>query len=261
MRTIWKGGIQFGLVYIPIKLFSGVTSHNIDLDMLRESDRCPIKYLRVCEKDGKEVPWEDIVKGYKKDDHYVVLNDEDFERAAVKNTKTLEIFQFVKVEEVSPRYFKKTYLIEPEKAAGKTFNLLRKSLEKSGYAGLCRFVLRNREKIGLLKSAEDHIYLLELYWHEDLRPLSDTKAPKSRVSKKELELADTLISQMKGEFKPETYKDVYQERLLKIIKSRGKGQKPKSKAAEEELDMTEADDLLEQLKASLAGLQEEEVDA
>ena len=138
---------------------------------------------------------------------------------------------------------------------------MRRSLEKSGHAGLCRFVLRNREKIGLLKSAEDHIYLLELYWHEDLRPLSDTKAPKSRVSKKELELADLLISQMKGEFKPETYKDVYQDRLLKIIKSRGKGKKAAPKAAEEEMDMTEADELLEQLKASLAGLKEEEVDA
>ena len=257
MRTLWKGGIQFGLVYIPIKIYSGVTSHNLDLDMLREGDQCPIKYLRVCEKDGKEVPWENIVKGYKKGDHYVVLNDEDFERAAVKNTKTLDIFQFVNVEDVPPRYFKKTYLIEPEKAAGKTFNLLRIAMEKSGLAGLCRFVLRNREKIGLLQSAEDHVYLLELYWHDDLRPLSDTKSPKTKVSKKELELADTLISQMKGEFKPESYKDVYQERLLKIIQKKGKTQKSEPAPEVEDIDMTEADELLEQLKASLAGLEEE----
>ena len=257
MRAIWKGGIQFGLVYIPIKLFSGTTSHNLDLDMLREGDQCPIKYVRVCQKDGKEVPWENIVKGYKKDDHYVVLEDEDFEKAAVKNTKTLEIFQFVDVKEVSPRYFKKTYLIEPEKAAGKTFNLLRVSLEKSGLAGLCRYVLRNREKIGLLQSAEDHLYLLELYWHDDLRPLGATKSPKSKVSKKELELADTLISQMKGAFDPESYKDVYQERLLKIINSKGKTKKTEGSSKEEEIDMTEADELLEQLKASLAGLEEE----
>lgn len=257
MRAIWKGGIQFGLVYIPIKLFSGTTSHNLDLDMLRDGDQCPIKYVRVCQKDGKEVPWENIVKGYKKGDHYVVLQDEDFEKAAVKNTKTLDIFQFVNVKEVSPRYFKKTYLIEPEKAAGKTFNLLRISLEKSGLAGLCRYVLRNREKIGLLQSAEDHLYLLELYWHDDLRPLGNTKSPKSKVSKKELELAETLISQMKGEFEPESYKDVYQERLLKIINSKGKSKKTKVTSAEEEIDMTEADELLEQLKASLAGLEEE----
>lgn len=257
MRAIWKGGIQFGLVYIPIKLFSGTTSHNLDLDMLRQGDQCPIKYVRVCQKDGKEVPWENIVKGYKKDDHYVVLQDEDFEKAAVKNTKTLEIFQFVDVKEVSPRYFKKTYLIEPEKAAGKTFNLLRVSLEKSGLAGLCRYVLRNREKIGLLQSAEDHLYLLELYWHDDLRPLGATKSPKSKVSKKELELADTLISQMKGAFEPESYKDVYQERLLKIINSKGKTKKTEESSEEDEIDMTEADELLEQLKASLAGLEEE----
>lgn len=257
MRTLWKGGIQFGLVYIPIKLYSGVTTHNIDLDMLREDDKCPIKYMRVCEKDGKEVPWSKIVKGFKKDDHYVVLDNEDFEKVAVKNTKSLEIFQFVKVEDVSPRYFKKTYLIEPEEAAGKTFNLLRKSLEKSGYAGLCRYVLRQREKIGLLKSAEDHIYLLELYWHEDLRPLSDTKAPKSEVSKKELDMAETLINQMKGDFEPEKYKDVYQESLLKIISSKDKGKKTKTRKKEEEIDMTEADDLLEQLKASLSSMKEE----
>lgn len=258
MRTLWKGGIQFGLVYIPIKLYSGVTTHNIDLDMLREDDKCPIKYMRVCEKDGKEVPWDKIVKGFKKDEHYVVLESEDFEKAAVKNTKTLEIFQFVKVEDVSPRYFKKTYLIEPDEAAAKTFNLLRKSLEKSKYAGLCRYVLRHREKIGLLKAAEDHIYLLELYWHQDLRPLSDTKAPKSDVSKKEMDMAEMLIEQMKGEFEPEEYKDVYQERLMKIINSKKKGKKSKSKKVEEEIDMTEADDLLEQLKASLSGLKEEE---
>lgn len=255
MRTIWKGGIQFGLVYIPIKLYSGVTSHNIDLDMLRNEDKCPIKYVRVCEKDGKEVPWNDIVKGFKKDDHYVVLNDEDFEKAAVKNTKALEIFQFVKVEEVSPRYFKKTYLIEPEEAAGKTFNLLRKALEKTGYAGLCRYVLRQREKIGLLKAAEDHIYMLELYWHQDLRPLSDTKAPKSKVSKSEMDMAELLIDKMKGDFDPESYKDVYQEHLLEIIASKGKGKKIKKKK-KEDVDMTEADELLEQLKASLNSVKE-----
>lgn len=255
MRTIWKGGIQFGLVYIPIKLYSGVTSHNIDLDMLRNEDKCPIKYVRVCEKDGKEVPWNDIVKGYKKDDHYVVLNEEDFEKAAVKNTKSLEIFQFVKVEEVSPRYFKKTYLIEPEEAAAKTFNLLRKALEKTGYAGLCRYVLRQREKIGLLKAAEDHIYMLELYWHQDLRPLSDTKAPTTKVSKSEMDMAEMLIDKMKGNFDPESYKDVYQEKLLEIIESKGKGNKVK-KTKKEDVDMTEADDLLNQLKASLNSIKE-----
>lgn len=253
MRALWKGGIRFGLVYIPIKLYSGVSQHRLDLDMLREGDQCPIQYVRVCKKDGKEVPWENIVKGYKLEDHYVVLDDKDFEKAAVEQDKTLEIFRFVDVKEVSPRYFKKNYLIEPDKQAGKTFNLLRRAMENTGLAGLCKYVIRNREKIGMLCAAENHIYMLEMYWHEDLRPFTEVKTSKSRVKKEELDMAKSLINQMKGAFEPNKYKDEYQERLLKVIKKKSKGDKVKIKSEEEQIS-DDADNLMEQLKQSLTAI-------
>lgn len=255
MRSIWKGGIRFGLVYIPIKLYSGVTTHNLDLDMLRAGDECPIKYVRVCQKDGEEVPWDDIVKGFKKDDHYVVLNDEDFEKASAEKSKTLDIFRFVDLKEVSPRYFKKTYLIEPDKSAGKTFNLLRKALEKSELAGLCKYVLRNREKLGCLQAAEGHIYMLEMHWHQDLRALDLVDAPEGDVSKDEMKMANTLIDQMKGPFEPEKYEDEYQEKLMKIINQKSKGKTVKLDTGNGK-KKEESDDLLEQLKASLSAVKE-----
>jgi len=253
MRSIWKGGIRFGLVYIPVKLYSGNTTHNIELDMLREGDNCPIRYVRVCEKDGKEVPWDHIIKGYKKDDHYVTLNKEDFEKAGLEKSDSLDIFRFVELKDVSPRYFKKTVLIEPEKGAAKTFNLLRKAMEKKGLAGLCTYVTHSREKLGLLQAQEDHLYMLEMHWHQDLRALDEVESPKAKVNNEELGMAVTLIEQMTGKFEPEKYKDEYKQRLMKIINDKAKGKKVtvKKEHAPEE---TEADQLLESLKASLEAL-------
>ena len=255
MRSIWKGGIRFGLVYIPMKLYSGVTSHNLDLDMLREGDQCPIKYVRVCQKDGQEVPWDDIVKGFKQDDHYVVLNDEDFAKASAEKSKTLDIFRFVDLSEVSPRYFKKTYLIEPEKGAASTFNLLRKAMDDAGLAGVCKYVLRNREKIGLLRASEDHLYMLEMHWHEDLRSLEEVNSPEAKVGKEEMKMAHTLINQMKGPFEPEKYKDEYQDKLMEIINKKGKGKTVKLDTGDKK-ESKESEDLLNQLKASLQAVKE-----
>lgn len=253
MRAIWKGGIRFGLVYIPVKLYSGVTSHNVELDMLREGDNCPINYVRVCQNDGKEVPWDNIIKGYKKDDHYITLTDADFKRAALEKSDTLDIFRFVDLADVSPRYFKKTVLVEPEKGAAKTFNLLRQAMEKKNLAGLCTYVTHSREKLGLLQALEGHLYMLEMHWHQDLRPLEAVESPKARVSSEELKMATSLIEQMTGEFEPEKYKDEYKDRLLKIIneKSRGKKVSVKKQVVPEK---TEASELLESLKASLKAL-------
>ncbi len=251
MRALWKGGIRFGLVYIPVKLFAGNTTHNLPLDMLRDEDQCNIKYVRVCDKDGKEVPWENIVKGYKIDDHYVSLDKEDFKEAAMEKSETLDIFRFVNIADVSPRYFKRTMLIEPEKGAGSTFNLLRKAMEKKKLGGLCTFVMRNREKMGLLHAHEGHLYMLEMHWHEDLRPLDSVKSPGSKVGKEELNMATTLIDKMSGDFEPEQYKDEYNDRLLKIIKKKKKGAKPKLSKGKKEKETTMPDSLLEELKASL----------
>ncbi len=250
MRAIWKGGIRFGLVYIPVKLYSGASTHKINLDMLREKDACPIKYTRVCKKDGKEVPWENIVKGFKQDDYYIVLKDEDFEKAQKEKSEAIEISDFVKIEDISPRYFEKPYLIEPEKGAGSTYNLLREAIVKSEMGGLAKFVMRNREHLALLMADEKVIFLIQMRYKQDLREPEDLKLPKKKKpDKKELDMAMKLIDQMKGKFKPEKYKDEYQEKLKKIIKARAKNKEFEPAEAEEK--PTEMKDLMSQLKKSL----------
>ncbi len=250
MRAIWKGGIRFGLVYIPVKLYSGATSHKINLDMLREKDACPIKYTRVCKKDGKEVPWDNIVKGFKEDDYYIVLKDEDFEKAQKEKSEAIEISDFVKVEEISPRYFEKPYLIEPEKGAGSSYNLLREAIVKSKMGGLAKFVMRNREHLALLMADEEVIFLIKMRYKQDLREPEELKLPKKKKpDKKEMDMAMKLIDQMKGKFKPEKYKDEYQEKLKKIIKA--KAEDKEFEPAEQEEKPTEMKDLMSQLKKSL----------
>ena len=214
-KAIWKGGISFGLVYIPVRMYSGSTSHDVDLDMIRRGDRCPIKYVRVCKEDGKEVPWKDIVKA----------------------------------EEINPRYFDKPYLLEPEKGAGKTYNLLRKAIHETGMAGLSKFVLRNREHVALLMADEKVLYFNQMRYHDELRKPDDLHIPGTRPSKKELDMAKKLIKGMTSSFRPEKLKDTYQQTLKKIIdaKSKDKEIEP-GKTPEEE---SAVEDLMDQLKKSL----------
>ncbi|MFO7935856.1 MAG: Ku protein [Bacteroidales bacterium] len=249
-KAIWKGGISFGLVYIPVRMYSGSTSHDVDLDMIRRGDRCPIKYVRVCKEDGKEVPWKDIVKGYKvDDDYYITLTDEDFEKASRVKSENIEIISFVKAVEINPRYFDKPYLLEPEKGAGKTYNLLRKAIHETGMAGLSKFVLRNREHVALLMADEKVLYFNQMRYHDELRKPDDLHIPGTRPSKKELDMAKKLIKGMTSSFRPEKLKDTYQQTLKKIIdaKSKDKEIEP-GKTPEEE---SAVEDLMDQLKKSL----------
>lgn len=248
-RAIWKGGISFGLVYIPVKLYSGATRNDIDLNMIREEDKCPIKYVRVCQNDGKEVPWNDIAKGFKMDDYYVVIKDEDFKKASKGKSDSIDILEFVKTEEINPRYFEKPYLLEPEKGAGKTYNLLRQAIMKSKMAGLAKFVLRNREHLALLMADKDVMYLTQMRFHDELRTPDDLKIPDTSPSKQELEMAMQLIKGMTTKFEPEKFKDTYQETLKKIIDAKAKHKEVKAPKKKKEEPAME--DLMEQLKKSL----------
>ncbi|MFW5781165.1 MAG: Ku protein [Bacteroidota bacterium] len=248
-KAIWKGGISFGLVYIPIKLYSGSSGHNLDLNMIRKGDQCPIKYVRLCEKDGKEVPWKDIVKGYDIDDYYVTLTDEDFKKASKGKSESIDIMEFVKTEEINPRYFEKPYLLEPEKGAGKTYNLLRKAIYESKMSGLAKFVLRNREHLALLMADEKVIYLTQMRFHDELRKPDDLNIPDVNPSKQELNMAMQLIKGMSASFEPEKYKDSYQETLKKIIDA--KSQDKEIEPVEEEEKESVVEDLMDQLKKSL----------
>lgn len=248
-RAIWKGGISFGLVFIPVKMYSGSTSHDVDLNMIRKGDQCPIKYVRLCEKDGKEVVWKDIVKGHKVDDYYITITDEDFEKASSGKSESIDIVEFVKTGEINPRYFEKPYLLEPEKGAGKTYNLLRQAIVDSKMAGLAKFVLRRREHLALLMADEKVIYLAQMRFHDELRKPDDLKIPGTSPSSQELNMALQLIKGMSAKFKPEKYKDTYQQTLKKIIEAKSKNKE--IEPVEEKKEESAVEDLMDQLKKSL----------
>mgnify|MGYP000877456475 CR=1 FL=1 len=248
-RAIWKGGISFGLVYIPVKLYSGSQSHDVELDMVRKGDNCPIKYIRVCKEDGKEVPYQDIVKGYKINDHYITLSDEDFRNASLSKSDSITINEFVKVEEINPRFFEKPYLLEPDKGAGKTYNLLKQAILKTGMAGLSKFTLRNREHLALLMADEKVIYLTQMRFHDELRQPDDLKIPDTSPSKAEVDMAVKLIEGMTAPFHPEKYPDTYQETLQRVIQAKIENREILVKQTEPEESAIE--DLMEQLKKSL----------
>lgn len=217
--------------------------------MLRESDQCPIKYVRVCQTDGKEVPWKKIIKGFKEEDYYISLTDKDFKKAKKGKSESIDIEDFVDTSEINPRYFEKPYLLEPEKGAAKTYNLLRKAIYDSGKSGISRFVLRNREHLALLMADTKVLYLTQMRFHDELRKTDELKIPSTKPTKKELDMAMELIKKMSGKFEPTNYKDSYQKNLRKIIQA--KKQNKEIKEPQETPEATAVDDLIEQLKMSL----------
>ncbi len=249
MRSVWNGSISFGLVAIPIKLFSGSEGRTLDLDMLDSHDGSRIRYKRVNEKTGKEVEWKDIVKGYKKDEEYIILEKEDFENANLKKSKTIDIEQFVMADEISDVLFKKPYFIKPQKDGEKSYSLLRDALKKTGKLGVATFVMRQKEHLSLIGIYKDVLVLHIIRFEEEIKDTAELELPKTKVAKKELDMAISLIDQYTEKFNFSKFKDVYNEQLVKIIeaKSTGKVSKPEKFEAKP----TKAKDLMAQLKASL----------
>lgn len=249
MRSIWNGSISFGLVSIPVKLYSGSEDRKLDLDMLDRRDHSRIRYKRVNEDTGKEVEWKDIVKGFKQEDGYVVLEKEDFENANMKKSKTIDIEEFVKEEDVADVLFKKPYFLEPQKDGKKSYNLLRNALKKTEKLGVATFVMRQKEHLSLIGIYKNALVLHVIRFEDEIRDPKDLKLPSSKVTKKETDMAVNLIEQYSTGFKLNKYKDVYNDQLMKIIKqkSAGKIEQPEEYKSEP----TKAKDLMEKLKASL----------
>lgn len=250
MRAIWTGSISFGLINIPVKLFSAVQESSLDLDMLDPKDHANIKYKRVNENTGKEIAYADIVKGYKLDSGYVILEDEDFEAADAEKTKTIEIINFVDQQEIDSIYYEQPYYLEPEKSAMKAYALLRDALEAAGKVGVTTFVMRNREGLAILKPYKDVIVLNRIRFAQEIRDHSDLKLPPiSKTKTKEMDMANKLVDQLTEKFNIEKYKDTYTDKLLKRIKAKSKGKKitvPKKK-----VEHKDNDSLMNMLKASL----------
>jgi DNA end-binding protein Ku len=251
MRSIWTGTISFGLVTIPVKLYSGSQSNSLDLDMLRKSDLCPVKYKRVCADDQEEIPYEEIVKGFEySDGNYIVLSDEDFQNANVEQTKRIDITDFVKETEIDSRFFEKPYFLEPQKAGEKPYALLREALKKSKKVGIANYVLRNRGRIGVVKPVGNAIVLNQMRYADEIRNHEELNLPDIKaVKEKEIELALTLIDQWTTKFDPEKYKDTYIEDLKKIIDQKAKGRQPKAKGKAPQ--PTKVVDMMGLLKKSL----------
>ena len=251
MRSIWKGSIGFGLVNIPVKLYSAVQSSRIDLDMLDSRDHEHIKFQRINEKTRKEVPFEKIVKGYKIDDAYVILEDQDFEDASPQKTKMIELENFVKIDAINPMYYETSYFAEPETQGKKAYALLLKALQKSKQAGVARFVLRSTENLCVIHPVDSVLVITKIRFAEEMRSAEEIKTPKDViVSKKELEVGLALISQYTSEFKIDQFKDEYTAELIKIIKAKAKGKRPTIKKMKPQ--KVTGDDLYEQLMQSLS---------
>lgn len=226
MRSLWTGAISFGLVNIPIKLYSGVQNSRLDLDMLDEKDHGKIKFQRINENTGKEVDFSHIVKGYLLNDKYVVLDEHDFQEAAPEKNKTIELESFVFLAEINPIYFETSYYTAPEKQGAKAYNLLLKALIKSKKAGLARFVLRNTETLCVLHPLEDIIVVTKIRFQEEIRSINSVKKNELKaIPKKEMDVGMALIKQYSAKFDITTFKDTYTSELLKIIKAKAKGKR------------------------------------
>ncbi|MXV15325.1 non-homologous end joining protein Ku [Hufsiella ginkgonis] len=250
MRAIWKGSIGFGLVNIPIKLYSAVQESSLGLDMLDSRDHERIRYQRINEKTRKEVPYEKIVKGYAVGEAYVILEEQDFEDASPEKTKIIELENFVELDEVNPIYYETSYYSEPETQGRKAYALLLKALQKSKKAGLARFVLRSTENLCIIHPVENVIVVTKIRFAEEIRPVEEISTPDlTTIGKKELDMGLALINQYSSRFDINKFKDTYHAELLKIIKAKAKGKRPTIKKLKPKKDV--GDDLYEQLMQSL----------
>lgn len=223
MRPLWKGAISFGLVNIPVGLYSATgQSPTVDLDLLRDSDHSKIRYKKVAEADGKEVPNEHIVKGFEfEKGSYVVVTKEDFDRVTVKSSQTVDIREFVKVSEIDQRYFDKAYYLAPDKQGMKAYALLHAALKETGLAGLAKVVIRPpREHLALLTPLDNVLMLATMHFADELRNTSELQVQKVDVGEKELKMALSLVETMSGEWEPEKYKDEYRQGLLDVIEQK-----------------------------------------
>jgi DNA end-binding protein Ku len=250
MRSIWKGSIGFGLVSIPIKLYSAVQTSSLDLDMLDSRDHLHIKFQRVNENTKKEVPYDKIVKGYKYDDDYVIVEDADFEAAAPEKSKVIEIENFVDITSVNPMYYETSYYTEPETKNNKAYALLLEALKKSGKAGLARFVLRSTESMCIVHPVDNAIVVTRIRFEQQIRDQSELKLnDKVEVSKKELDMGLALINQYAEKLDLSKYKDEYHTELLALIEAKAKGKRPTIKKLKPKA--AKSDDLYDQLMSSL----------
>ncbi|HLK88308.1 MAG TPA: Ku protein [Polyangia bacterium] len=255
-RAIWNGAISFGLVTIPVQLVSAVRSQRPRFRLLHEKDEAPVRYERVCAREGKAVPWGEIVKGYEfEKGEFAVLTKEDFKRAALQKTDTIDVLSFVPGGAIDPRHFETPYYLAPGKGADRAYALLRETIRKTGKIGVAQVILRQSQHLAALSVKDDIFVLTTLRLAGDLAATDSVKAPSAKgLRESELQLAARLVDGLAGPWEPEQYKDQYAANLEAIIKAKikGKGAKPRLGAIGPGEPKAAVADLMQRLRESLA---------
>ena len=257
-RSLWKGSISFGLVNIPVELHTAVRDHRPKFRMLHATDKSPVKYERVCIRDGHAVAWADLVKGYEyAKGHFVIVTREDFKAAAVEKTRTIDIIDFVKAEEVDDRYFETPYYLTPTRNAsnvgsGRAYALLREAIRESRRIGIAKFILRDAQHLAAVEAIGEGLVLSVMRFADELVDEAQFEFPRADgIRKPELEMAKALVKSLAAEWSPAKYTDEYRENLMRIIRAKATGGRADLRAAPEARG-AEVVDLMERLRRSLA---------
>jgi len=252
-RAIWTGAISFGLVNVPVRMYSAIDEHDLHFNYVHEKDGSRIGYEKYCKAEEKPVPDDEIVKAFEVEKgEFVYMADEDFEAAQVEGYKTIAIRDFVPYDEIDPIFFERTYYLAPQEGAEKVYALLLRAMEDSELAAIATYVMRERESLGCLRIRDGVIVLERMFFADEIRPTDDIAPGKVKVDERELEMAEQLIDRFSGKFEPEQYEDTYRERLLEIVEAKRKG---KEVHAERPPEPEEPEDLMSALRASLEAAQ------
>ncbi|HEX5039719.1 MAG TPA: Ku protein [Candidatus Limnocylindria bacterium] len=253
MRAIWRGAISFGMVTIPVKLYTGTEQKDVRLRMLCRKHEAPIQEKRVCTEGGEELDWEELVRGYQvKKGEYVVLEPDEIDEAKPESSTTIDIGDFVEADEIDPVYFEKSYFLEPTDVGAKPFSLLKQALEETGRVALARVTIRTRERLATLRSYEDTLSLETMFWPDEIRSTGALDLPEgadAKVRPKELEMARSLVDSLSDRFKPDDYEDEYRSALEDLIERKMRGERRNAKRRKPEPKVI---DLMDALKASVA---------
>ena len=251
-RSLWKGSISFGLVNIPVELHTAVRDHRPRFRMLHAADKSPVKYERVCIRDGHAVAWEDLVKGYEyAKGHFVLLTKDDFKAAAVEKTRTIDIIDFVKADSIDDRFFETPYYLVPSKGGERAYALLREAIRESDRIGIAKFILRDSQHLAAVEVIENAIVLTVMRFADELVDVKQFDLPgESGIRKPELDMAKALVNNLAAAWDPEKYTDQYRENLMKVIQAKVKGKKIDLAPAEEPRQ-ADVVDLMERLRRSL----------
>ena len=226
MRPIWKGSISFGLVYIPIAVYPATREEKISFRQLRKTDLSPIKYKKVAEADMKEVSADQIVKGFEYErGRYVIMNDEDFEKVRIESTHSIDITDFVELEQVDPKFFYKPYFLEPQKGGEKAYALLHKALSGTDKIGIAKVVISNREYLASVKPDGLFLVLELMHFASEVLTPDELNRPKTELNDKELKMAQALVDSMTVAWEPDKYKSEYREAVMELIEQKAKNKK------------------------------------